>query len=114
MAPEPIPTAYPSHQCVCMCIPLSELGNGSVKCYRGNEYTPNNRRIVGRVVFYAVCVVSKESRRLVLRKTSCLYVGEKVLKSLRVAIRPIFFCYCNLFMEVIDFWIILWRVFCLC
>jgi hypothetical protein len=31
----------------------------------------NSRRIVGRVVLYAVRVVSKESRRLVLPRTSC-------------------------------------------
>jgi hypothetical protein len=30
------------------------------KRYGGNEYTRNNRRIVGRVVFYAVRVESKE------------------------------------------------------
>jgi hypothetical protein len=56
-----------------MCIPLSLLGNGSVKKkrYRGNEYTSNNRRIVGPVVFYDVRVLSKESRRIVLSRTSC-------------------------------------------
>jgi hypothetical protein len=56
-----------------MRIPLSLLGNGSVKSYRGNEYTRN--RIVGRVVSYVVRVVSKESRRLVLRRTSRLVMG---------------------------------------
>jgi uncharacterized membrane protein len=30
------------------------------KHYRGNEYTRNNRRIVGRVIFYAVPVVSRK------------------------------------------------------
>jgi hypothetical protein len=43
--------------------PLSLLGNGSVKVplsLLGNGY-----------IFYAVRVVSKESRRLVLLKTSC-------------------------------------------
>jgi hypothetical protein len=33
--------------------------------------TRNNRRIVGEVVFWAAPVVSKESRRLVLLRTSC-------------------------------------------
>jgi hypothetical protein len=33
--------------------------------------TRKNRRIDGRVVFYAVRVVSKESRQLVLPRTSC-------------------------------------------
>jgi hypothetical protein len=38
-----------------MCIPLSLLGNNSVKTFS------RQRRIVG-VVFYAVLIVSKESR----------------------------------------------------
>jgi hypothetical protein len=38
-----------------LCIPLSFLGNGSVNTF------PLQRRIVGGVVFYAVCVVSVES-----------------------------------------------------
>jgi hypothetical protein len=48
-----------------LCTPLSLLGNNSVKTF------PQERRIVGGVVFYAVRVVSKESRRLVLPRTSC-------------------------------------------
>jgi hypothetical protein len=41
-----------------MCIPLSLLGNGSVKKkYRGNEYARNNRGIAERVVFYTARVV---------------------------------------------------------
>jgi hypothetical protein len=36
----------------------------------GNEYTSNNRRIVGRVVFYAVRVLLRKIRRLVLPRTS--------------------------------------------
>jgi hypothetical protein len=50
---------------VCLCIPLSLLGKNSVKTF------PRQRRIVGGVVFYAVHDISKESRRLVLRRTSC-------------------------------------------
>jgi hypothetical protein len=42
------------------------LGNGSVKTF------PQQRRLVGSVVLYAVHVVSKESRRLVLPGTSYL------------------------------------------
>jgi hypothetical protein len=52
--------------CVCRCIPLSLLGNGSVKVplsLLGNGY-----------VFYAVRVVSKESRRLVLPITSFFFL----------------------------------------
>jgi hypothetical protein len=40
MASQPISTAYfinPSHQSVCICIPLSLLSNSSAKRYRGNE-----------------------------------------------------------------------------
>jgi hypothetical protein len=49
----------PISLCVCMCM---LLGNGWVKKhYSGNLYTSNNRRIVGRVVFYAAYVVSMES-----------------------------------------------------
>jgi hypothetical protein len=40
------------------------------KLYRGKEYTSKNRRIVGRVVLYAVHVVSKERRGLVLPRSS--------------------------------------------
>jgi hypothetical protein len=50
---------------VCMCVPPSLLGNNSVNTF------PRQRRIVGGVVFYAVRVVSKQSRRLVLPRTPC-------------------------------------------
>jgi hypothetical protein len=40
--------------------------------------TRNNRRIVGRVVSYAVRVVSEDSRRLILSRTSCMiYVNRE-------------------------------------
>jgi hypothetical protein len=52
-------------QSVGLCIPLSLLGNNSVKTF------PRQCRIVGRVVFYVVRVVSNENR-LVLPRTSCL------------------------------------------
>jgi hypothetical protein len=78
MATEPISTAYfinlPSvYMCVCVSL-LSLLGNGSIKCIPpnvarqrlGNHVTAatntcNNRQIVGRIIFYAVRVISKES-----------------------------------------------------
>jgi hypothetical protein len=50
---------------VCVCIPLSLLRNNSLKTF------PRQRRIVGGVIFYAVRVVSKESRRSVLPRSSC-------------------------------------------
>jgi hypothetical protein len=53
---------------VCLCIPLSLLGNGSVNTF------PLQRRIVEAVVFRAVRVVSRESRRLDLPRTSCFNV----------------------------------------
>jgi hypothetical protein len=54
-----------------MCISLSLLGNdsvkiplslldGSVESYRGNEYTRNDRRFVGRIVFNVALVVSRK------------------------------------------------------
>jgi hypothetical protein len=53
---------------VCLCIPVSFLDNSSVKTFL------LQRRIVGGVVFYAARVVSKESRRLVLPRTSCFII----------------------------------------
>jgi hypothetical protein len=53
---------------VCLCIPLSLLGNNSVKKF------PQQRRIVGGIIFYVGRVISNESRRLVLPKTSCLFM----------------------------------------
>jgi hypothetical protein len=65
-APEPISTAYfinPSHQYVCVYIYMYSLyscqATAPLKRYRGNEYTSKNRRTVGRVIFYAVRVVSR-------------------------------------------------------
>jgi hypothetical protein len=74
MEPEPISTAYfinTSHQSVCLYVYRSMVARQrlSKKRYRGNEYTHNNRRIVGDVDIYAVRVVSKESGLLVLLRT---------------------------------------------
>jgi hypothetical protein len=80
MALEPISTAYfinPSRQALCLCI-LLFLSNGSAKRYRRNEYTRNNTRIVGGIVFYAVRIVSKESRRLVLQTTFFIVILDFV------------------------------------
>jgi hypothetical protein len=52
---------------VCLCIPLSLLGKKSVKTF------PRQRRINGGVVIYAVRVVPKESRRLVLPRAFCFF-----------------------------------------
>jgi hypothetical protein len=62
MTSETISTVYfinPCHQSVCVSL-LSFLGNGSVKNCRCNEYKSNNRRNVGRVVFYDVRVISRK------------------------------------------------------
>jgi hypothetical protein len=45
----------------------------------GYEYTRNSR-IVGRVVFYAVRVLSKESRRVVISRTSCYCLKSHVFE----------------------------------
>jgi hypothetical protein len=50
---------------ICLCIPMSLLGNNSVKTF------PRQPRIDGGVVFCAVRVVSEKRRRLVLPITSC-------------------------------------------
>jgi hypothetical protein len=66
MAPEPISAAYfinPWHQSVCLHVYAPIVTRQWLvkkKNYSGKEYTPNNRRIVGRVVFYAVGVVSRK------------------------------------------------------
>lgn len=44
----------------------SLLGNNLVKAF------PWQRRIVGGLIFHVVCVVSQESRQLVLPRISCL------------------------------------------
>jgi hypothetical protein len=52
---------------VCLCVHLLLLANNSVKTF------PRQRRIVRGVVFHAVHVVSKKSRRLFLPRTSCYW-----------------------------------------
>jgi hypothetical protein len=47
--------SYQGRVWVCLCIPLSLLGNGSVNTF------PRQQRIFGGVVFHMVCVISKES-----------------------------------------------------
>jgi hypothetical protein len=87
MEPELSSMAYiinPSHQSMCMHVyPLivaRQLFGKNVT--GGNEYTSNNRRIFGHVVFYAVRVLSKESRLLVLPRTSCyaLFTRNSIFK----------------------------------
>jgi hypothetical protein len=79
MTPEPISTAYfinPSHQSVCLYVhPLSLLGNGSVKNVTAatNTYA-TIEELLDSIVFYAVRVISKESRRLVLPRTCFIIV----------------------------------------
>jgi hypothetical protein len=87
MTPEPISTAYfinPSHQSVYppivarqrirkMC--PSRARQRLDKHVPATTNTRNNRRIVGRFIFFAVRILSKESRRSVLPRTSCLGFG---------------------------------------
>jgi hypothetical protein len=84
MAPEPISKVYfinPSHLPLCLYVypPIVAGEQLGKKRYRGKEYTHNNRSIVGRVFFYAVPAVSKESRGLVLSRASCilLHFGDQ-------------------------------------
>jgi hypothetical protein len=75
MASEPISSTYfknSSHQSVCLYVypPLALPGNGSGICL-ASRYIATiicNNRIVERVVFYAVLVVSNESLWI------CLYI----------------------------------------
>jgi hypothetical protein len=57
--------SYQRSVCGSDCVSLPLLGNGSVNTF------PRQRGIVGGLVFYAVLVVSKESRRLLLTRASC-------------------------------------------
>jgi hypothetical protein len=52
---------------VYLCISLMLLGNNSIKSF------PQQRIIVGGIIFCTVCVVSKKSRRLILPRTSCFF-----------------------------------------
>jgi hypothetical protein len=76
IAPEPISTTSfinPSHQSACLYVYPSLLGNGSVKCIpsfgagqRLGKHFPaatntHYNGIVGRVIFYAIRVLSKET-----------------------------------------------------
>jgi hypothetical protein len=73
VAPELTSTAYfmnPTHQTVSVCV----LGNVSINTF------PRHRRIVGGVIFHTVLVVSKESRRLVLPRTSCSLVRIEAMQ----------------------------------
>jgi hypothetical protein len=66
MTPEPISPAYfinPSHLSVCLYVYPPTVARQCVG--------KSNNRTVGRIVFYVVCVVSKESRQLVILRTSC-------------------------------------------
>jgi hypothetical protein len=68
MAPEPISTAYFINMSVCLYVyPPIVARQRLGKMLPLHEYTRNKRIIVGGVIFYAVRVLSKESRRLVLR-----------------------------------------------
>jgi hypothetical protein len=73
--------------CVCVCVsPLSLLGNGSVEdplSLLGNGSVEVPLSLLGNgYVFYAVRTVSRESRQLVLPRTSCfLFRGLKTCRS---------------------------------
>jgi hypothetical protein len=73
-APEPISTAYLINStnglCICVCPLIFTKQRLGEKRYCGNEYIRSNRRISGCFVFFAVCFPSKESRKLVLSRTS--------------------------------------------
>jgi hypothetical protein len=89
MTSEHISTAYfinPSHESVRLYVyPLSLLGNGSGETLpRKRVHT--NKRIVGCVVVYEVCVASKESRLLGLPRTSCYTLIPRFTEGVRFLI----------------------------
>jgi hypothetical protein len=74
IAPEPISTAYfinPSHQSVCLYVYPHIVARQRQRIHTRIEES-------GRVVFSAVSVVSKESRRLVLPKTPCCLLSSRL------------------------------------
>jgi hypothetical protein len=78
MAPEPISGAYfinPYHQSVCqICISPIVARQRLGKHVPAATNTRNNRRIVGRVVLYAIRVVAKESiPRIIPRNYYVIY-----------------------------------------
>jgi hypothetical protein len=73
MVPEPISTAYlinPSHKFVCLYVYLLVAMQRIGKSVTAATNTHNNRRTVEGVVFYAVRVVWKEIRLLILPRNS--------------------------------------------
>jgi hypothetical protein len=64
MAPEPVSAAYfisPSHQSACLCVYVPIIARQRLgKNVTAATNESNNRIIVGRVVFYAVCVISRK------------------------------------------------------
>jgi hypothetical protein len=79
MATEPISTAYfinAFHQSMWLYVYIARQRLG--KNVTAATNTGNNRRIVGRVVLYAVDVVSKQNRRLFiyLQNFLCLIVVQ--------------------------------------
>jgi hypothetical protein len=65
------------HLPVCLCVSSpSSLVAAWWTHSCGDEYTCNNGRIIGNIIFCVVLVVSKEIRWLILHKTSCL-IKEK-------------------------------------
>jgi hypothetical protein len=82
MASEPISTAYfknPSHQSVCLCVCIC-IPKVARQRYRYNEFTKNNRRHIGTIVFYTVRVVSKESVRILLPERPVFAAGNQFEK----------------------------------
>jgi hypothetical protein len=57
--------------CVPVCYPLSLLSNGSLNMFPRQRIHAKKKNCCTRLIFYAVRVVSKESTRLVLPRTSC-------------------------------------------
>jgi hypothetical protein len=81
-----------------MCIPLSLLGSSLVKVLLLQQIQRSKRRIVEGIVFYAVCVTSKESRRLVLPRTCCFMLCWNSLFSM--ASDNLLLCWHSTFLDI--------------
>jgi hypothetical protein len=77
MAPDPISNAYfinPSNKSVCLYLHLYFVARQRLGKYVTEvTNTRNERRIVGKAIFYAVVVLWKERRQSVITRTSCYH-----------------------------------------
>jgi hypothetical protein len=94
----------PCNQSICVSF-LSFLGNGSVNNYRCNEYTSNNRRNVGRVVFYAVRVILRKEA-IISPRVPCLIMYKYTLLFFNMS--STFGIFCLYIQFIFTYWRFIW------